>query len=141
VSNVFEKRGVSAELAAKLVNSAAAKASELGVPGTIAVVDESGLLKAFRRLDGAPLGGVEIAPAKARMAASFGYPTQAFRDMAKEDHGFGAAVAGVLGNATILGGGLPIMVDGQLVGGLGVSAGMEDQDVEIAEAALNSALS
>jgi uncharacterized protein GlcG (DUF336 family) len=140
MSNTIQKQGVSSELAAKLIDAAFEAADGLGLPVTIAVVDESGVLKALRRGDGAALGSVELAPAKARMAASFGAPTNVLRDMANDDHAFGSALVGGMTGATLLGGGMPIMVDGALVGAIGVSCPAEDKDVEIANAALAAAL-
>jgi uncharacterized protein GlcG (DUF336 family) len=134
VSDVISKPSVGAQLAAKAIDAAVAKAGELGVAVTAAVVDESGILKAFTRQDGAPLASVELAQAKARMAAGLGYPTTALRGMAKDDAAFAPSVVGALTGVTILGGGAPISVDGAVIGAIGVSAASEEQDAEIADA-------
>jgi uncharacterized protein GlcG (DUF336 family) len=132
MSDVIQKPTIGSSLAARVIEAAAAQAGD--APATIAVVDESGVLKAFTRLDGAGLGGVELAVAKARMAVSFGYPTEAFRGMAKDDVPFAAAIVGGMTGVTILAGGVPITVDGALIGAVGVSAATEELDSEIAQA-------
>ena len=72
MGDTFSKASISTELAHRMIAAAEAKASELGVPMNIAVVDESGVLKAFSRMDGAALLSVQIAQDKAYTAAGFG---------------------------------------------------------------------
>src|SRR3569623_2357616 len=69
----------------RLIEAAAAKASEIGVPMVIAIVDESGLLKAFRRMDGAPSLSIDIATNKAITAMTFGLPTHGWFEFIKND--------------------------------------------------------
>ena len=127
---------VSLEAAEALIDAAVARSVENGKQMVIAVVDAAGNLKAFRRMDGSPSLSVEIAINKAWTSASYGYPT----------HGWGAFLAGDEGVRQIahtprlvtFGGGYPIMIDGQLAGGLGISGGHYSEDMDVAEAALKS---
>jgi uncharacterized protein GlcG (DUF336 family) len=110
----------------------------MGVPECIAVVDASGELLAFSRMDGARPGSIEIALTKARSAARRRRPTA-------EEAG-GDALAAVRlalaaqSNVTGIGGGLPIVVDGQTIGAVGVSSGTSDEDVEVASAGIAALL-
>ncbi len=127
---------VSLEAADALIDAAVARSVENGKQMVIAVVDAAGNLKAYRRMDGAPSLSVDIAINKAWTAASYGFPT----------HGWGAFLAGDEGVRQIahtprlitFGGGYPIVIDGQLAGGLGISGGHYSEDMDVAEAALTS---
>jgi len=136
MEKTFTKRAVTAELAAKLVEGAVAKAKSLGVPQVVAIMDESGLLKAFCRMDGAPLISIEVAQNKA-YTALLGAPSQDFFNRIKDNP---ALLAGVphIPRIAVFGGGLPIKIDGVVVGGIGVSGGSVDQDVECAQAGLDA---
>jgi len=118
--------------ARKVIAAAAAKARQLNAPGgAIAVVDDGGSLLAFERLDGTIPAGASISIGKARTAAMFKRPTKFFEDSIK--NGRTAMVA--LTDFTPLQGGVPIIVDGQVVGGVGVSgAASAPQDEELAMA-------
>src|SRR6202161_2028573 len=74
MANVVKKHSISSELAQKMVDEAVAKARELGVPENVAILDDGGNLKAFSRMDGAPIPTIEIAQNKA-YTALFGVPT------------------------------------------------------------------
>lgn len=125
---------VSLEAATALVAAAVEESKKAGKNMVIAVTDNNGELKAFARMDGAPLLSLQVAIDKAWTASSFGFPT----------HGFGAFVDSDAGLKTIahtprlilFGGGYPIMIDGQLAGGIGISGGHYTEDMAIAEAAL-----
>ncbi len=136
MSKTFEKRSVTAETAQRMVEAAVAKAKELGVPQVVAVVDESGLLKAFCRMDGAPLVSIEVAQNKA-YTALFGMPSHEFYNFIKDDP---ALLAGVphIPRIAIFGGGLPIRIEGAVVGGIGVSGGTVEQDIACAQAGLDA---
>jgi uncharacterized protein GlcG (DUF336 family) len=114
------------------------KAQALGVPECIAVVDASGELLAFTRMDDARPGSIEIAITKARSAAR--------RRRATADEGGGDGFTQVrLGlasqmNVTAIGGGLPIVVEGQVVGAIGVSSGTSDEDTAVAQAGIDAFL-
>jgi uncharacterized protein GlcG (DUF336 family) len=77
MANVMKKHSISSELAQKMVDQAVAKARQLGVAENVAVVDDGGNLKAFSRMDGAPILSIEIAQNKA-YTALFGVSTQDF---------------------------------------------------------------
>jgi len=130
-----EKKSITTEAAEVLIAGGAAAAVEIGVPMVIAVVDESGVLKAFRRMDGAALLSVDIAQDKAYTAVSFGMPTHGWFDFIKNDppllHGIVKTP-----RLVVFGGGYPISIDGQVVGGIGVSGGHYTQDMKVAEAGL-----
>ena len=117
-----------------ILAGAEAKAREMNVPQNIAVVDEGGHLLAFARMDGAKLSSVEVALTKARAAAlqrAATGPSPAGEPSVMLSLGLPLATDGKL---TCIRGGLPIFVDGQCVGGIGVSAGTEQEDVLVAQA-------
>lgn len=133
--NIFQKASITIETARCILAAAEAKAREMGIPSTIAITDESGILKAFSRMDGAPLLTVQIAQDKAYTASSFGMATDGWHDFIKNDppllHGLVKTE-----RLIIFGGGYPIQQDGTLIGGIGVSGGHYTQDMEIAQAGL-----
>jgi uncharacterized protein GlcG (DUF336 family) len=136
MGDVFEKASVTTDLAHRVIAGAEAKAVELGVPMVIAVCDESGVLKAFSRMDGAALLSVQIAQDKAYTAVGFGMPTHGWHDFIKDDAPLASGAVGGIDRLVIFGGGYPITVGDQVVGGLGVSGGHYTQDMEVAEAGL-----
>jgi uncharacterized protein GlcG (DUF336 family) len=127
------KSSISAEAAQRVLAAAAAKAAEIGVPMVIAVVDESGVLKAFSRMDGAALLSVEIAQDKAYTAVSFGISTDAWFDFIKNDP---PLLHGIVKTPRLIvfGGGYPLKVGDAMVGGIGVSGGHYEQDMVVAQA-------
>ena len=134
MSNVIQKNSVSAELAQKMVEAAVAKAIAIGVPDNVAVLDDGGNLKAFARMDGAPLLSIEIAQHKA-YTALFGFATQDFFNFIRTDP---SLLAGIpqLERVAAYGGGFPIKIDGAIVGAIGVSGGTVGNDVDCAQAGL-----
>jgi len=118
---------------AKTVLAAAEKrAIEIGVPMNIAVVDDGGHLMAFSRMDGAKLSSVRIAITKAHASAIRRMPTgPAGGDPTSVLPSLSLAIASGAAQ-TPLRGGLPILVDGECVGAIGVSNGSEDQDLDVA---------
>jgi uncharacterized protein GlcG (DUF336 family) len=136
MSEVFEKKSVSSELAHRVIAAAEAKASEMGVPMGIAICDEAGVLKAFSRMDGAALFAVQIAQDKAYTAVGFGMPSGGWHDFIKDDPPLAAGAVGGIDRLVIFGGGFPITVGGTIVGAIGVSGGHYSQDMEVAEAGL-----
>jgi len=122
------------EGARAVLSAAEAKAREINVPQNITVVDEGGHLLAFTRMDGAKLSSVEVSLTKARAAAlrrAATGPSPAAEPSVLLSLGLALATDGKL---TCIRGGLPLFVDGQCVGGIGVSAGTEEQDVQVAQA-------
>lgn len=119
------------EGALKILHAALAKAQEIRVPQCIAVTDDGGHLLAFVRMDGARRLSQRSAIRKAQTAASNQAPTGGIP--AELEVKLALATGGAVVN---LKGGLPIVVDGQLVGAIGVGSGTQDQDVEVARAGI-----
>jgi uncharacterized protein GlcG (DUF336 family) len=99
----------------------------------VAIVDASGDLVYFERMDNTQLGSVDIAIAKARSAARFKRPTKAFQDQLAAG-GDGLRTLGLIG-AVPVEGGFPLLMDGKIVGAIGVSGGTSAQDAQCAKAA------
>lgn len=135
MARTFTKGSITASAAAEVLRGAEAKAAEMGVPMVIAVADESGVLKAFARMDGAPLLSVELAQDKAYTAAAYGIATHTWHDFIKGDP---PLLHGIVKTPRLIvfGGGYPIEIDGVVVGGVGVSGGHYEQDMEVAKAGL-----
>lgn len=135
MSNAVSRMSINQSACDRLIEAATAKALEIGVPMAIAIVDESGTLKAFRRMDGAALLSIDIATNKAYTAVSFGIPTHGWYDFIKNDP---PLLHGIVHTPrlVVFGGGYPVAEDGQTIGGIGVSGGHYDQDMAVAEAAL-----
>ncbi len=129
---------ISNELAETLMRGAVAKAQEMGVPMCIAITDPSGTLVQFLRMDRSPLLSVNIAQDKAYTAVSFGMATHEWHDFIKNDP---PLLHGIVHTPrlVVFGGGYPIKVNGELVGGIGVSGGHYSHDMEVAQAALAAA--
>jgi glc operon protein GlcG len=121
------------EGAQKLLSAAIAKAREINVPECIAVVDAGGHLLAFARMDGAFALSIDTALMKAMTAASYGIPTG---DIAA---GIDIKLAiATQGKRVNLPGGLPVIVDGHVIGAIGVGSGTGEQDRQVAAAALGA---
>ena len=106
----------------------------MGVAVTVVLVDHGGNLKALHRMDGAPLVSVQTAQSKAYAAAAIGVPVDEFFEAIKDDPAAVASFASRPGLALIAGG-LPLRVDGALIGGLGVAGAVTGaEDRRIAEA-------
>lgn len=119
--------------AMRLLNAALAKATEMGVPECISIVDTGGNLLAYARMDGAFALSFESSLMKAMTAASYGAPTG---DIAA---GIDLKLAiATQGKRINLPGGLPIVIDGHVVGGIGIGSGTGEQDREVAAAALKA---
>lgn len=129
------KHSIDLQTAEKAVAAAARKAAELNLAMCIAITDEAGDLKAFCRMDGAPKLSIQVAQDKAYTSASYGFPTHAWYDFIKDD---GPLLHGLphIPRLSILGGGFPVMLDGEMVGAIGVSGGHYTQDMECARAGL-----
>ena len=135
IANVVTKHSISSELAQKMVDEAMAKASQLGVAENVAILDDGGNLKAFGRMDGAPILCIEMAQNKA-YTALIGVSTQDFFKFIQGDPSLLAGIP-TLARVAAWGGGFPIKVDGEIVGAIGVSGAPTVQnDVDCARAAL-----
>jgi glc operon protein GlcG len=124
---------LTADGAMKLLQAAIAKATEMQVPQCISVVDAGGHLLAFARMDGAFALSIETSLMKAKTAASYGVPTG---DIAA---GIDLKLAiATQGKRINLPGGLPVIVDGHVIGAIGVGSGTGEQDKQVANAALGA---
>ena len=120
-----------------LIDGARAKANEIGVPMCIAVVDESGNLIAFERMDGGKTTSVTIAQDKAFTAGAARKATHEYNAACVPGNlAFGIHTA-MGGRLCVVGGGLPVIVDGDVVGGIGISSGTPQQDMECAQAGID----
>ncbi|MDQ6644847.1 MAG: heme-binding protein [Chloroflexota bacterium] len=135
--NTFQKASITSEAAQRLIVAAEAKAREMGKPMCIAVCDGDGTLKAFSRMDGAPLLSVQIAQDKAFTSISFGMATHDWFEFVKNDP---PLLHGIIktDRLIVFGGGYPIMTAGQMIGGIGVSGGHYSDDMEVAKAGLEA---
>jgi glc operon protein GlcG len=130
---------LSAELSRQLMAAAVDEATAMSVRATVVIVDESGVLKELSRMDGAPLVSVQTAWNKAYAAAAIGMPPDDFYAAIESD---GAAVASFATRPglALIGGGIPVVADGQVAGAIGVAGAMTAaEDRRIAEAAVNRA--
>ena len=131
------KKSIDITTAERAVEAAAKKAKELGLNMCIAVSDEADDIKAFRRMDGAPKLSIKIAEDKAYTSACYGIPTHVWHDFIKDDppllHGITHTP-----RLVVFGGGFPIVLEGEVVGAIGISGGHYKQDMECARAALQA---
>ena len=100
----------------------------------VAVVDNHGYLVYFERMDNTQTASMDIAVGKARAAATYRRPTRVFADVINKGGHATATLPGVFASP----GGLPIMVDGKVTGGVGVSGVTGDQDEQCSKAGLGS---
>ena len=127
---------IGVENAKKLAAVAVAEARKNNWNMAVAVVDGNGDLVYYEKMDNTQLGSSQVSIAKARSSARFKRPTKAFQD-AVAGGGVGLRVLGLEG-AVPLEGGVPIIVDGKIIGAIGVSGGTSDQDGVCANAAVAS---
>ena len=122
--------------AKRMLLAGEATAASIGVAYNIAVVDAGGSLVAFSRQDGALIGSIDLAISKAVTARIFDKPTSLLAELAQP----GAPLFGIQetnsGRVVIFGGGIPVKLDGMIVGAVGASAGTVEQDIVVAEAAV-----
>ncbi len=131
---VMQKKTLNLEGAKRVIAAAQAEARKNNATGVVAVVDDGGNLIALERLDGTFAAGANISIGKARTAVLFKKPTKFFEDVIKN----GRTAMVTIENFTPLQGGIPILVDGQVVGGVGVSgaaSAQQDEELAIAGAA------
>ena len=128
-----EKKTLTLQGAEQVIAAAKNEAMKLHAPGgVIAVVDDGGNLMALERLDGTFSAGANISIGKAKTAVMFKKPTRFFEELINSN-GKGRTVMTALENFTPLISGIPIIIDGQIVGGVGVSgAATADQDEQLA---------
>ena len=136
LAQTVQKKGLTLDGAKKVIAAAVAEAKSKNAPGgAIAVVDEGGNLIAVERLDNTFAAGANISIGKARTAVLFKRPTKFFEDVINK----GRTAMTTLNDFTPLQGGIPIIVDGQIIGAVGVSgAASAQQDEELAIAGANA---
>ncbi len=125
--------------ATSLCTAARKAADELGVPMSVAVMDPSGHLVAFVRMDGAPWISADVAQGKAWTAAAYGAPSAAQKDKMEPMPNFASAVTAMThGRYTPQTGAVPVYRDGALLGAVGASGGTGDQDESVCSTAVTS---
>ena len=124
-----------------LINGAKQKADAIGVPMCIAVADESGNLIAFERMDGGKTHSIQVAQDKAFTAGASRKATHEYNAVCTT----GSLAFGIHtecgGRISTVGGGLPVQVADDFVGGIGVSSGTPQQDMDVAQAGIDFFLS
>lgn len=136
---VLRRADVGLDLAGSIVAGTRLEAAGRGVAMGIAVVDRGGLPIVTARMDGAQIPAVDLAVGKAYTAVAFGSPTEAWAQSTApggSDWGLSTALAG---RFVVIAGGLPILVDGELAGAVGVSGAAAPVDRACAEAGLRAA--
>ena len=126
---------ISAEAVSVALEAAVAHAEKLGVKINVALADSGGNLTGFLRMPGAFIQSIDIAIDKAYTAAGFGFSTKDWMKVIGHDKGMKLGFS-ARPRLVVFGGGLPVRVAGELIGGIGVSGASEAQDEECARAAL-----
>lgn len=134
LSETAGKKGFSLEDAKKIGAAAAAEAKKNKWNMAIAIVDDGGHLVYFERIDETQFGSVDVAIGKARTAVAFKRPTKALEDALNANQPAILSFPNTLPRE----GGLPILQDGKVVGGIGVSGGTSSQDAQVAKAGADS---
>jgi uncharacterized protein GlcG (DUF336 family) len=129
------RKGLTLDVAKRIAAAAEAEATKNKWNVVIAIVDEGGHLVYLQRMDDVQVASAEIAPMKARTAAMYKRPSKVFED--RVNTGGGTNVLGLPGVLPSEGG-LPIMADGRVIGGIGISGVLSSQDGQIAKAALDA---
>jgi 2-methylcitrate dehydratase PrpD/uncharacterized protein GlcG (DUF336 family) len=129
---------ITATLAQDMIAAARAHARTLGGSFTIAVVDRAGVLLALSRMDGASIDSVRVAENKAYSAAGFKVSTEGWYDLIKGDAPLRSGAPFGIQRLVAIGGGYPIVTEGQVAGGIGVSGGEPRSEMEVAEAGLTA---
>ena len=129
------KQILTLDTAKKIAAAAEAEAKKRGATVVIAVVDDGGYLLVLERLDDTQVASVDVGIAKARTAAIFRRPSGVFEDQVKN----GRIAALALPGAVALKGGVPIIIDGRVIGAIGVSGNSPQEDEDIAWAAADGA--
>lgn len=133
-SSESKANGITLAQAQDVVEAARVKAEEIGVMMNIAVVDEGNNLVAFAHMDGAWLGSINIAQNKAYSARAFDMSTKDLGAAAQPGEPLFGIEASNNGQLIIFAGGIPLELNGRIVGAIGVSGGTVEADQEVAEA-------
>lgn len=123
-----------------ILEGAEARAREIGIDMDVAVVDDGGHLLAFIRMDGARLTSIDVSIDKAFTAACARRPTHEYADIAgPAGPAFGMHTSNK-GRFMIIGGGVPVFINGAIAGGVGCSSGSPEQDREVAQSGIDRLL-
>jgi uncharacterized protein GlcG (DUF336 family) len=134
----YIKKSISLADADRMVKAAIAKASESGLYIAVTIVDESGITKLFARMDHAPLIAVDASRKKAITAVGFGMPTgEPWFNFIKDDPMLREGVHDFT-DFMLMGGGIPILSENQVIGAIGISGGHYASDQECARAAIDT---
>jgi glc operon protein GlcG len=128
------KKALTLEAAKKIAAHAESEAMKNKWTMVIVIVDDGGNVMYLERMDNTQIGSIEVATQKAKTAISFKRPTKTFEERALAGRNVLLALPGVVP----IEGGLPIVIDGQYLGAIGVSGGASDQDGIVAKAALDA---
>jgi uncharacterized protein GlcG (DUF336 family) len=120
-----------------LIEGAVARAIEIGVPMCIAITDESGNLLAFERMDGGKVSSITLAQDKSFTASAARKATHEYNAACVPGNLVFGIHTALGGRLCVVGGGLPVMVDGEVVGGIGLSSGTPAQDMDCAQAGID----
>lgn len=131
---------LSLEEAELMLDAAQKKAQEMGVPEVLCVADSAGYPIALRRLNGGKVTSVQIAMNKAFTAAGHRKPTHHYKNALPGEEAFGIFTQHE-GRFTVFVGGFPVVVDGQVVGGIAASGGNGEQDIACCEAGIAALMS
>lgn len=129
---------LSLEDARNIISAAEEKATEIGQPMNIAVVDVGGNVISHVRMDGAWLGGIDISINKAFTSRAFDIQTKDLAENSQPNQQFYGIAASNNGRIMIFAGGIPLTRDGEVVGAIGVSGGSGQQDQDVAEAGVKA---
>ena len=133
-AQLLEKKTVSLAAAKKMAAAAEAEAVKNNWTMVFSIVDDGGNLVYLGRMDGTQLGSIEVSQGKARTALQFKRPSKAFQDLIDKDQQHLITLDHIVG----VQGGLPIMVEGKVIGANGASGGTSAQDEQCAQAGLNA---
>lgn len=128
---------ISSEGASAALNAAVDKAKELGIKINVSLCDSGGNLAGFLRMPGAFLHSIDIAIDKAYTSAGFGFATSQWNDILPAGTTFREGIQ-TRDRLVSFGGGLPIHINHELIGGIGVSGGSEEEDAICAQAGINA---
>ena len=133
-AQLADKKALTLDAAKKMAAAAEAEAVKNKWNVVIAIVDEGGHLIYLQRMDETQAASAEIAPQKARTAVLYKRPSKVFEERATTNGQNVLSLPGVLASE----GGLPITVDGRIIGGIGVSGVLSSQDGQVAKAGLDA---
>ena len=140
MTDVLDLKSLSLELAKKIADSAIDHSRAKGLKMHVTVLDVLGAPLVYQRDPGAPMPAREFSERKAYTALNFKKPTSSWKQRLSENPHLATGLS-QHPNITMIAGGLPIVIDGTVVGAIGIAGGLEEDDEIVAQAALDSVLS